>query len=263
MENITTTTKSRYFIYLSYNGKNFSGWQTQPNAITVQEVLERCLSVILRAKTPVVGAGRTDSGVHARVMVAHFDTHVPYAFVTQQLAFKLNCMLPKDIAIQRIVPVCENAHARFDALWREYKYYVTFVKDPFSYEYKWFSSQPLDVDAMNSGAKILLDYSDFTSFSKLHTDVKTNICRLMHAAWSRDGAHSWVFTIRADRFLRNMVRAVVGTLVEMGRGKLKEEGLRAIVESKNRSMAGASMPGHALFLEDIGYPSELFGVKLE
>jgi tRNA pseudouridine38-40 synthase len=249
---------SRYFIYLSYNGKNYSGWQTQPNASSVQETIERALALILRSPTPIVGAGRTDAGVHASMMVAHFSSDAGADFIINQLPEKLNRVLPKDIAIYRIVSVRPDAHARFDAVSREYKYYITDRKDPFGHELKYFSHFPFDLDQMNQLAGLLFQYEDFTSFSKLHTDVKTNNCRIIHAEWGRIDSRNIVFTIKADRFLRNMVRSIVGTLLEGGRGKLDDIGFRRIIEAKNRCVAGTSVPGHALFLNKIEYPEDIF-----
>lgn len=245
----------RYFIYLSYNGANYCGWQTQPNGITVQESIEKALGIILRSPTPVLGAGRTDSGVHARMMVAHFDSAetLDKEFVTE----KLNRILPWEIAIHRLVEVKSEAHARFDATSRLYRYYVTTEKDPFQHPFKYKIRHQPDLDAMNTCAKLLFEYIDFTSFSKLHTDVKTNNCKIMQAEWMRQG-NEYIFTIRANRFLRNMVRSIVGTLLEAGSGKLDAEDMRHIIEAKNRSKAGTSAPGHALFLEDITYPPEIF-----
>ena len=205
----------RYFIYLSYDGTNYHGWQIQPNGISVQEVLMKALSTFLRKPIEVVGAGRTDAGVHARLMVAHFDfdTELDCATVVD----KLNRLLPLDVAVHRVRRVKSDAHARFDATYRTYKYYITTCKDPFSRAFSWRIFQTLDFEKMNEAAQTLFDYIDFTSFSKLHTDVKTNNCKMMYARWEQIGEHNWVFTIQADRFLRNMVRAVVGTLVEVGK----------------------------------------------
>ncbi|MDR3141108.1 MAG: tRNA pseudouridine(38-40) synthase TruA [Tannerellaceae bacterium] len=250
---------NRYFIYLAYNGKNYNGWQVQPNGITVQATIEGALATLLRLPVPIVGAGRTDTGVHARRMVAHFDWHEPLTNLPF-LAEKLNRILPKDIAIDKIVPVKEGAHARFDALSRTYTYYITTKKDPFTCEFAYKLHGVLDVDAMNKACEILYGYIDFTSFSKLHTDVKTNYCRISHARWERDG-DAWRFDITADRFLRNMVRAIAGTLIETGRGKLSIQDFSAIIEAKDRGRAGTSVPGHALFLTDIAYPEELFTVN--
>jgi tRNA pseudouridine38-40 synthase len=247
---------NRYFIYLAYNGKNYCGWQVQPNAATVQQALEKALATYLRREAPVTGAGRTDTGVHARLMAAHFDWEGPITD-TEFLANKLNRILPKDIAVYRIVPVKANAHARFDALARTYKYYLTEKKDPFYCEWAYRVYGKLDFEAMNAACSVLYEYTDFTSFSKLHTDVKTNNCRITHAGWEREG-DLWAFTITADRFLRNMVRAIVGTLLEVGRGKLSMEGFRNVISKKDRAEAGTSAPGHALFLENIVYPEDVF-----
>ena len=250
------STMYRYFIYLSYNGKNYCGWQVQPNGTSVQGCLEAALSTLLRRETPIVGAGRTDAGVHARLMVAHFDSPEAIADLGQ-LAYKLNRILPRDIAVDRVVAVRADAHARFDATSRTYKYYVATRKDPFRSDFVYQLPNPLDFDAMNRACPILFEYIDFTSFSKLHTDVKTNNCLIKRADWELED-DMWVFTISADRFLRNMVRAIVGTLIEVGRGKLDAAGLRRVIEAKDRGRAGMSVPGHALFLVDVTYPEELF-----
>lgn len=246
----------RYFIYLAYDGTNYHGWQIQPNGNSVQETMMRALSTFLRKEIEVIGAGRTDAGVHARLMVAHFDFEIELDCV--QVADKLNRLLPSDIAVYKVRKVKENAHARFDATYRTYKYYVTTRKDPFNRRYAWKLNNSLDFTKMNEAARTLFDYTDFTSFSKLHTDVKTNNCKIMHAGWTQVSETEWVFTIQADRFLRNMVRAVVGTLVEVGRGKLTIQDFRKVIENKDRCKAGSSVPGHALFLVDVGYPNELF-----
>ena len=247
---------NRYFIYLSYNGKQYNGWQTQPNGVTVQQTIEEALATLLREPVPIVGAGRTDAGVHARLMVAHFDREEPITDL-KFLAEKLNRVLPKDIAIHRIVGVTPEAHARFDATSRTYKYYLATRKDPFLYDLAYRYPGHLDFEAMNAACPILFEYRDFTSFSKLHTDVKTNNCRVTFARWEREGEQQ-VFTITADRFLRNMVRAIVGTLLDVGRGKLTVEGFCRIIEQKDRCAAGTSVPGKALFLHDITYPDNLF-----
>ncbi|MDF9831040.1 tRNA pseudouridine(38-40) synthase TruA [Parabacteroides sp. PF5-6] len=252
---------NRYFIYLAYNGANYCGWQVQPNGVTVQQTLEEALATYLRREVPVTGAGRTDAGVHARLMVAHFDWEEPIADPAF-LADKLNRILPKDIVVYRIVPVRSDAHARFDATARTYRYYLTEKKDPFTYEWVYRVHSRLDFEAMNAVCPILYDYLDFTSFSKLHTDVKTNNCRITHAGWEKQG-EIWVFTITADRFLRNMVRAIVGTILEVGRGKLTPEGFRRVIESKDRGEAGTSAPGHALFLENIVYPNDIFELTID
>ncbi|PXV67549.1 tRNA pseudouridine38-40 synthase [Dysgonomonas alginatilytica] len=246
---------SRYFMYLAYNGTNYCGWQIQQNGLSIQEVIEKALATLLRVPTPILGAGRTDAGVHARQMMAHFDAEVGD---TVMLTEKLNRVLPKDIVIYKVVRVKEDAHARFDAASRLYRYYMTTQKDPFMYPYKYKVHGDIDVDRMNRCSEILFDYIDFTSFSKLHTDVKTNDCTIMYARWEQQG-DDYIFTIKANRFLRNMVRAIVGTLLEAGRGKLDEAGMRRIIEAKDRGVAGCSVPGHALFLEEIEYPDEIFG----
>lgn len=246
----------RYFIYLSYDGTNYHGWQIQPNGDSVQETLMKALATFLRQEVEVIGAGRTDAGVHARLMVAHFDFE--RELDGAQVTDKLNRLLPPDIAVYKVCRVKQDAHARFDATYRTYKYYVTTRKDPFSRNYAWRLFNSLDFEKMNEAARTLFDYTDFTSFSKLHTDVKTNNCKIMHAEWTQVGETEWVFTIQADRFLRNMVRAVVGTLVEVGRGKMTIGDFKKVIENKDRCKAGSSVPGHALFLVDVGYPEELF-----
>lgn len=245
----------RYFIYVAYNGTNYCGWQNQPNGVAVQQRIEEALEMALRTPSPIVGAGRTDAGVHARMMVAHFDSEIMLdtAFLTD----KLNRILPNDIVIYRVVEVESEAHARFDAQSRLYRYYLTTGKDPFLYPFKYRVHGGLDIEAMNKCADVLFEYIDFTSFSKLHTDVKTNNCKIMIARWERQG-DDLIFTIRADRFLRNMVRSIVGTLIDAGRGKLDIGGIRRIIEAKDRNAAGTSVPGHALFLEDIEYPENIF-----
>ena len=242
----------RYFIYLSYNGKKYCGWQIQPNGITVQQKLEESLSILLQETIAVVGAGRTDSGVHATCMVAHFDSEKNIDCLS--LCKKLNGILPGDIAISKIEEVVPEAHARFYAISRTYKYYITTEKNPFREDFAYRAPFSLNFERMNEAAETLFAYEDFTSFSKLHTDSKTNNCRIVYAKWEQESDSLWVFTIRANRFLRNMVRAIVGTLLEVGRGKITVEDFRQIIEQKNRNLAGASVPAHALFLVDIAYP---------
>lgn len=244
-------------MYLAYNGANYCGWQIQPNGLSVQEVIEKSLSTLLRMPITIVGAGRTDAGVHAREMAAHFEAEVQDVIL---LTNKLNRILPKDIVVYKIVRVKEDAHARFDATSRLYRYYLTTQKDPFMYPYKYKVHGSIDVEMMNKCSRILFEYIDFTSFSKLHTDVKTNDCKIIHAQWEQQG-EDYVFTIQANRFLRNMVRAVVGTLLEAGRGKLDEVGMRRVIEAKDRAVAGLSVPAHALFLEEIEYPPHIFEVE--
>lgn len=246
----------RYFIYLSYDGSAYHGWQIQPNGITVQECLEKALSTILRQPVSITGAGRTDTGVHARLMVAHFDTETALSD-TAAFSERLNRILPKDIAVSKIVPVRNDAHSRFDALSRTYHYFLSSTKDPFFGRYSMKQHSTLDWEKMNKAAKCLFNYTDFTSFSKLHTDVKTNNCKIMKAEWSKEG-DLFRFTIQADRFLRNMVRAIVGTLLDVGRGRLSVEDFCRIIEAKNRCSAGTSVPAQGLFLVGITYPDEIF-----
>ena len=227
----------------------------QPNGISVQEVLAKALSTVLRTDTEIIGAGRTDSGVHARLMVAHFDCGAEIN--TQQLAAKLNSMLPNDIAIHAIRQVQNDAHARFDAVSRRYEYHIVNSKSVFRNGLAARFAENLNIDKMNEAAATLFEFSDFTSFSKLHTDVKTNNCIIKHAKWEKKD-DELIFTIEADRFLRNMVRAIVGTLLEVGRGKMTTNEFRNIIEAKNRCKAGASVPACGLFLVDIQYPEEIF-----
>lgn len=243
----------RYFLRLAYNGARFHGWQIQPNAISVQEVIEKALSTALREKIEIVGAGRTDAGVNAREMYAHFDTA---SEITDKraLLLSLNRLCSKDIAIYNIIDVEDDAHARFDAVRREYKYFATRIKNPFMSPFMWFTPTRLDVEAMNKAADILKRTDDFTSFAKLHSDAKTNICRVTEAKWEYLDENTLVFTIAADRFLRNMVRAVVGTLVDVGRGKMTIEDFKRVIDAKDRCGAGQSMPAEALFLWTVEYP---------
>lgn len=244
---------NRYFIYLSYDGTRYHGWQVQPNGITVQEEIERALSTLLRQKTEIVGAGRTDAGVHARLMVAHFDTDV--AIDEVQLTYKLNRFLPHDIAIKKIKKVDNELHARFSATSRTYHYYVHTAKNPFARAYSWETNYPLDFPKMNLAAQALLTTTDFAAFCKSGSDVKTTLCNVTKARWNEIGEGRWYFEISANRFLRNMVRAVVGTLIEVGRGRMSVEEFADVIKSGSRSNAGESMPANALFLEDVKYPS--------
>lgn len=248
--------KRRYFLYFSYKGTAYHGWQVQPNGISVQEVLARALCTILRTEIELIGAGRTDAGVHAKLMVAHFDYEKELR-VEFDLVAKLNSFLPNDIAIYKIVEVRPDAHARFDAISRRYEYHVTTRKDVFRNELASRLSDQLDFKAMDTAAKTLKDFRDFTSFSKLHTDAKTNNCSITHAEWTQQG-DEWIFTIQADRFLRNMVRAIVGTLLEVGRGKITVDEFKAIISAENRCKAGTSVPAHGLYLVDIQYPNNIF-----
>ena len=244
----------RYFIHLAYNGANYNGWQTQPGLPTVQQTLEEALGTLLRQPIAVVGCGRTDTGVHASDFYAHFDYGGQESVDGGRLAFKLNNFLPSDIAIFGIFPVADNAHARFDATARTYQYHVSDRRLPFRQgQYCRIYFKP-DLDKMNEAARLLMQYDDFTSFAKLHTQVKTNICHLSEAHWDTVG-EEWVFTIRSNRFLRNMVRSVTGTLLDVGRGKLSLEGLKEIIERKDRCAAGVSMPACGLFLTKVEYPN--------
>ena len=246
----------RYFIELTFKGTTFHGWQVQPNAISVQECLEKALSTITRESIAITGAGRTDTGVHASYFVAHFDS-VKTNLDHPDFVHKLNIFLDQEVAIFSISKVQSDAHARFDAIARTYQYHLNLRKDPFSTEISWhFFSQP-DLDKMNKAGHILFEYTDFTSFSKLHTEVKTNDCKIYRAEWTQDGSRI-VFTIKADRFLRNMVRALVGTMLEVGLGKISLDEFRRIIELKDRCAAGLSVPGHGLFLTDIEYPEGIF-----
>ena len=241
----------RYFIDLSFDGTNYHGWQIQPNGMSVQERLQQALSTLLRTPTEVTGAGRTDAGVHARQMIAHFD--VEQAIDGCQLAYKLNRILPRDISVQSVYEVADDMHARFSARWRTYHYYIHTRKDPYLRHYSCEMHYTLDFDAMNRAASMLLEYDDFASFCKTHTDVKTTLCRVTRAEWVRTSDHEWFFVITANRFLRNMVRAVTGTLIDVGRGRITLEQFRRIIESRSRTDAGESMPPQALFLEKIEY----------
>jgi len=247
---------TRYFLELAYNGKNYHGWQIQPNAISVQEVLNNCIGKMLGEEINVVGCGRTDTGVHATYFVAHFESAKEFVDGAQ-FCYKLNRFLPRDIAVFSLQKVDEETHSRFSAVSRTYEYHLVTHKDPFLQEYAYHLSAPLDFDLMNIAAKELFNYIDFTSFSKLHTDVKTNNCTITKAQWVFTGT-KWVFTISADRFLRNMVRAIVGTLLEVGKGKLSIDEFKKIIESKDRALAGTSAPAQALYLIDVKYPEELF-----
>ena len=247
--------KLRYFITLSYDGTRYHGWQIQPNGNSIQQELQQALSTLLRRPIEVVGAGRTDTGVHARMMVAHFSPPLSLRgeIDEKQLVYKLNKLLPPDIAVQDVRQVSEDMHARFSATSRTYHYYIHTRKDPFLSAYSWQIPFALDFEKMNEAARILPQYKDFTSFSKVNTDTKTNLCDIREAYWTEVAPGQWRFTITANRFLRNMVRAIVGTLVEVGRGRISIEDLRQIIEAKDRCQAGESVPGKALFLVDIKY----------
>lgn len=247
----------RYFIELAYLGTKYCGWQIQPNANTVQAELDKALSTLLREEVSTTGAGRTDTGVHASFFVAHFDSTQINLNWDQKLLSSINEILPHDIAVKEIVAVIPEAHARFSALSRTYEYRISRVKDPFNIETSWLYKGNLDLDKMKKATSKLLNYTDFTSFSKLGSDVKTNNCKIFSAIWESQQTQL-VFTIRADRFLRNMVRAVVGTLIDVGRGKTSVSEFVEIIQSRDRSMAGTSAPPEGLFLTNIEYPVDIF-----
>jgi len=247
----------RYFIFISYKGTNYHGWQIQPNSLTIQKILDDALSTILSDKINTTGAGRTDAGVHALVFCAHFDSNHEYLETDKNLIHKLNRYLPKDISVTSLRKVTLEANARFSALSRTYKYFISRTKDPFFEDSSLYLHGEIDIISMNNAARILLNHNDFTSFSKLHTDVKTNNCRIFSAAWETP-ADQLVFTIRADRFLRNMVRAIVGTMLDIGFGRTNLEEFEAIILSKDRCRAGKSAPAKGLFLSGIEYPEDIF-----
>jgi tRNA pseudouridine38-40 synthase len=249
--------KVRYFIHLAYDGTNYHGWQRQPNGRSVQQVLEEALSMLLHHQISLTGAGRTDTGVHASSYFAHFDlqTELP-ADAIQKLIFKLNSFLNKDIAVYEIFPVNHMAHARFSAISRTYQYHVLRRKDPFRITYAYFLYGTIDLDIMNEGANHLTKFQDFTSFSKVDTDSRTNICSLSQCQW-KEVNDALVFTITSNRFLRNMVRAITGTLLDLGRGRVTPEQFNEIIIGKNRSLAGESVPARGLFLTDIAYPESI------
>ena len=240
----------RYFVTFSYDGGRYHGWQIQPNGVSVQEKLQEALSTLLREEITVTGAGRTDTGVHARMMVAHFDAD---EIDCEQLTYKLNRLLPQDIAVQKVERVSEEMHARFSAKWRTYHYYIHTRKGPFLRAYSCEMHYALDFAKMNEAAQRLLDYEDFGAFCKSGADVKTTLCKVTKAEWIQTSPTTWYFEITANRFLRNMVRAVVGTLIDVGRGRLSVDEFCKVIEGKKRTEAGESMPGHALFLEKIEY----------
>lgn len=242
---------ARYFIHFAYNGAAYHGWQNQPNGISIQQLMEQALSNLLGSPTAIVGAGRTDAGVHASDMYAHFDSS---SSLPAQLSERLNAYLPQDIVIFDIYAVSDDMHARFSALERTYQYHVITRKDPFKNDHCMRVSPTLDFDTMNEAAAHLLYYEDFSCFCKTHTDVKTKLCHVSQAVWTRVDEDEWVFTITANRFLRNMVRAIVGTLLDVGTHKIDLQGFVNIIEQKNRCLAGMSAPAKALFLTHIDYP---------
>ena len=244
----------RYFIELAYNGKNYHGWQIQPDAITLQGVLEKALSTLLRKEIQVMGAGRTDAGVHAKQLFAHFD--FDEIENTSELQFKLNSFLPKDISIQKIFEVNEDAHTRFNAIEREYEYIVSLQKNPFSEDFSHLIHHQPNLELMNEAANELLNYKDFQCFSRSNTDVKTYNCDVKKAFWKEENSQL-IFTISANRFLRNMVRAIVGTLLDVGFKKTSLEEFHEIIKSKDRSKAGTSAPAKGLYLTKVTYPNNI------
>ncbi len=243
---------NRYFIELAYDGTPFHGWQIQPNAKSIQESLNNTLSTILRSEIYVVGCGRTDTGVHAKLFYAHFDFNNEISDL-DQLTYKCNRLLDPAIAIFRFFKVGEDAHTRFSAISRSYEYLITQQKDPFAVNRKWEMREKLNVDRMNQAAAALLEYKDFTSFSKSNTQTETNLCDVTEAYWTQNG-NALNFRITANRFLRNMVRAIVGTTIEVGQGRINTADFKSIIEAKNRSEAGLSVPAHGLYLSNIVYP---------
>lgn len=244
----------RYFMQFSYLGKHYHGWQRQPASLTVQEAMEERLGLLLGGEVALVAAGRTDTGVHAREMVAHFDWEAP---IGEDFLERYNAFLPQDIAVRGLRPVRPEAHARFSALSRTYEYHLLQQRDPFSLDTACFVRQPVDFDRMNTAAAYLMEFSDFKAFSRSQTDVKTYLCTITRASWEPRGG-AWVFTITADRFLRNMVRAVVGTLLEVGKGRMAPEGIKEIIGSRDRSRAGVSVPAKGLYLTEITYPEGIY-----
>jgi len=249
--------KTRYFIFISYKGTSYHGWQIQPNSVTVQKILDEALSVVLNEKISTIGAGRTDTGVHATYFCAHFDSISPDLLATENLIFRLNQYLPSDISVFSLKKVVSDASARYSATSRTYKYYISRIKDPFSLYSSWYLHGSIYIDSMNEACHLLLHHSDFTSFSRLHSGSKSNICKIYSAVWM-ESDKGIVFTITADRFLRNMVRAIVGTMVEVGFGKMDLKEFEDIILAKDRCKAGKSAPAKGLFLADIEYPEEIY-----
>lgn len=249
---------NRYFVRLAFVGSRFHGWQMQENAISIQQLLNKAFSVVLKQDIQFTGCGRTDTGVHAKDFYAHYDFQGHHSrSETVDLIFRLNRFLSRDIVIKEILPVKADAHARFSALSRTYEYCISRVKDPFAEGFSYYIFGDLDVDMMNRGAELLMTYTDFSSFSKSNTQVKTNLCNLQYALWEQKG-DQLVFTIRANRFLRNMVRAIVGTLLDLGNGTIDIVMLRQIIDERSRSAAGFSVPACGLFLTRIEYPQDIF-----
>jgi tRNA pseudouridine38-40 synthase len=248
----------RYFIELAFNGSAYHGWQIQKNAVSVQEVLNKALTTLLRQNIETIGCGRTDTGVHATQLYAHFDSNTeidstPTSSMPLSFIRRVNAILPRDIAVKRVIPVPPDAHARFDATLRSYEYHLHFHKNPFLDGFSWLLRDELLIERMNQAAKILFEYHDFSCFSKSNTQTFTNNCVISRAEWVKS-TNGLIFHISADRFLRNMVRAIVGTLIRVGREEIKPEEMHRIIESKNRSQAGTSVPAYGLYLTAIIYP---------
>jgi len=249
---------NRYFIHLAFKGTSYHGWQIQPNSPSVQNELQKVFSLILKLETKIIGCGRTDTGVHARNFYAHFDSEIDNLHENNNLIYKVNRILPEDIVIYGIYKVKDDAHSRFDAKSRIYRYFISTGKEIFDNDYVWQRKLNLDFNLLNNAAELLKKYSDFTSFSKLHTDTKTNNCKIFKAYWERK-QDLVLFTIEADRFLRNMVRSIVGTLIEVGLGKIDENEFCKIIEARDRNKAGMSVPAKGLFLEDVTYSYNIKG----
>jgi tRNA pseudouridine38-40 synthase len=247
----------RYFIECSYDGTAYNGWQIQPNGTGVQQVIEEALHTLLRRVCPILGSGRTDTGVHARQQFAHVDLPEMDEKSIQQLVFKLNNILPDDITIRGIYRVNSTAHARFDAIRRTYKYYLSFQKDAFRFRHQYYYRGKLNMQAMEVAAAIIPQYTDFSSFCKSHAASQTPFCKVDTSFWE-ETEQGWVYTISADRFLRNMVRAIVGTMIEAGKGKISPDEIHAIIEQKDRRAAGFSAPANGLFLHRVEYPEGTF-----
>lgn len=268
------TEKERYFIEIAFKGTHYHGWQIQKNAISIQEVLDKAISTVFREQVSTLGCGRTDAGVHAKQLFAHFDVHIngeenekngqsqnnfegPSDRQIQQYLRGINALLPSDIAAKALFIVKPDTHARFDAISRSYEYHIHFSKDPFLTEYSWQFRDELDIRKMNEAALIMMEYEDFSCFSKSNTQVFTNNCTITFAQWKRLEDGRLIFEIRANRFLRNMVRAIVGTLIEIGKGNQKIDYIREVLESKNRSIAGVSVPACGLYLTKVVYPDNI------
>jgi tRNA pseudouridine38-40 synthase len=251
---------ARYFLTLSYNGRDFNGWQTQENTPnTIEQVLEEKLSMLLREPIDLIGCGRTDAGVNAKNYIAHFDSHYSDLISNKDhWIYKINTVLPQSISIQNIQKVKDEIHARFYATERIYYYYLNQKKDPFKDPFSWYVYGELDFERMNTAAACLLDYTDYTSFSKVHSQSKTNNCKITKAVWQKSGTYEWRFTICADRFLRGMVRAIVGTLVMVGKHKISVDDFKKIIEAKDRQVAGNNAPPTGLFLVGIKYPKDVY-----